>query len=143
MATPQQIMDDLIFFEKESTFNTYLGAGCIPNQSIVLIRESGKIYSHGQYFSDYESIRKALFEDGEGSVKEQLQNLKTEILGGVSKKYNTLKKIEEFLETYNLKAGKGIDVTVEGEISAKVDNESIKFNDKDELSVGVIDAGEF
>lgn len=145
MAELQMISNDLIFFNKESSFNMYLGAGKIPNQSIVLIAESGKIYSHGRYFTDYESIRKAIFEDGEGSIKEQLQNLKTEILGGVSEKYNNLEKIAQFLETYSKpQAGKGIDVDEEtNTISAKIDNESIKFNEKDELSVGIIDAGEF
>lgn len=144
------ITSRFIEFDKNVSFNTYLSLGYIPRDSIVFIKESGIIYMNGVYYSDYETIRKALFENGKGSVNERLKALKEEIEGGVSESYNTLKKIEDFLIEFGKKKiieGNGIEISDEGEgvqkVSVKVDQSSITFNENKELTVQNVDGGVF
>lgn len=146
----EMITKRFVEFDKDSTFSIYLSAGYIPRDSLVFIKETGKIYMNGVYYSDYETIRQALFENGKGSVNERIALLKKEIIDGASETYDTLRKIQNFLEEFGKKRiveGDGIEISDEGDgvqkISVKVDQTSVTFNENKELAVKDVDGGVF
>ena len=141
------ISNTLVYFENKSTFEEELNSGEISTKSIVFIRETGEIWTHGKYYTEYEKVKKVLFESGPGSVADAIKNLRKSILGGASEDYNTLSKIEAFLKHQEIEEGPGISI-IRGEdnkqvISVKIDNESIISNNNGELRVKTVDGGTY
>ena len=142
----KMIPNKLIEFEKSSSFTRQLGLGNIPRDAIVFIKDTGEIYTNGTCYSNYEEVRKMLFEENPEklTVSERISRLHQKITGGST---TTLKEIEDKLAEYEQKEiqltpGKG--VSIEGTtINAKVDEESIIINNQNELAVGIVSGGSF
>ena len=137
-----------LYFEKKAIFEEELELGNISDLSIAFIEETGEIWTHGGYYTEYEKIKRVLFGTGPGSISDTMKNLRASILGStVSEDYNTLSKIEKFLKSNSNKinTGKGIKEDIEEDgsttLSISVDEESIGFNDNNELYLKTCDGG--
>lgn len=135
-----------VHFAAEEDFISYNEAGEISSDSIVFIQDTGRIYTHGRFFTDYEEIRRVLFESGPGSITDAIKNLRSSILGEVSEEYNTLAKIEAFLKQPDIEFQEGDGISIKrGDtnnliLSVNVDDESIIISDS-KLKVNTIDGG--
>lgn len=137
----------LVHFELEDDFNIELEAGNIKYSSIVFIQDTGRIYTHGRFYTDYEEIKRVLFENGPGSVADAIKNLRNSILGGASEDYNTLAKIEAFLKNpQEFSPGPGISINKEEgkiKISTNIDNLSLISTEDGVLKVNTVDGGTY
>lgn len=145
------ITNKLIYFRKSLSFKAALTEGNIPRDSLVFIEETGQIYTQNKCFTDYEELKKVLFQVGEGTVDERIQKMQEALVDGASENYNTLKKIEDFLIKFGKNKGtsEGEGIKIEDaedgtqKISVNVDKKSIIIGDENSLSAGEIDGGEF
>lgn len=140
------INNTLVYFKNKASFEEELEAGNISDQSIVFVEESGEIWTHGSYYTEYEKIKRVLFSTSPGSVADAIKNLRNSILGKVSEDYNTLEKIEAFLKNpTEFAQGPGIEI-MNGEgnkkiLSVRVDKESIDTTNDGKLKVKTVDGG--